>query len=205
MTAKQYIEALGAELSRARGRGLLLSPADAALALAWHAAGVPVAQVIAELREAARRTAPRGARRGAVATGVSLQLIAPALASRARPTARKGAAQGSLRGHLRAAAQAKGLAARAAWEAVADAADDLLAGGGGEAYWTAAVGALLRALREVPRPRALLAGAALRERLAPRPRGMSRSLYRRSLQLMLLSAASERLGLPPRAFLLQEP
>jgi hypothetical protein len=58
------------------------------------------------------------------------------------------------------------------------------------------------ALRELPRSSALQAGAALRARLAPRPRNMPRRRYQRSLQLMLLAASSERLGLPPRAFLL---
>jgi hypothetical protein len=38
--------------------------------------------------------------------------------------------------------------------------------------------------------------------MAPRPKAMPRALYRRSLQLQLLAAASERLGVPPRAFLL---
>jgi len=42
----------------------------------------------------------------------------------------------------------------------------------------------------------------LRERMAPRPAAMPRARYRKSLQLQLLSAASERLGVPPRAFLL---
>ncbi len=78
----------------------------------------------------------------------------------------------------------------------------MLSEGSGEGYWTAAVRTLKVALRELPRASALQAGAALRQRLAPRPRGMPRSRYRRSLQLMLLSASSERLGLPPRAFLL---
>jgi hypothetical protein len=64
------------------------------------------------------------------------------------------------------------------------------------------VRALKSALRELPRSDVLQAGAALRARIAPRPRGMARRTYQRSLQLMLLSASSERLGLPPRAFLL---
>jgi hypothetical protein len=64
------------------------------------------------------------------------------------------------------------------------------------------VHALKTALRELPRSAGLQAGAALRARLAPRPRSMPRRRYQRSLQLMLLSASSERLGLPPRAFLL---
>jgi len=71
-----------------------------------------------------------------------------------------------------------------------------------DAYWTAAVRALKATLRELPRSAALKAGAALRARIAPRPAGMARRRYQRSLQLMLLSASSERLGLPPRAFLL---
>ena len=54
MTAREYIEGVAAELSRLRGRGLLLSPADAQLALSWHEAGVPFAEVQAELRRARR-------------------------------------------------------------------------------------------------------------------------------------------------------
>ena len=46
------------------------------------------------------------------------------------------------------------------------------------------------------------AGAALRARIAPRPPAMPRRKYQRSLQLMLLAASSERLGIPPRQFLL---
>ena len=60
MTARDYIEAIAAELSRLRGRGLLLSPADAGLALSWHAAGVPLRDVQAELRRAGPRRGPRG-------------------------------------------------------------------------------------------------------------------------------------------------
>jgi len=107
-----------------------------------------------------------------------------------------------LRAQLRAAAQAPGLSARAAWESLADAAEQLLAQDGGNGYWTAAVRTLKAALRELPRSKGLQAGAALRSRIAPRPRGMDRRRYQRSLQLMLLSASSERLGLPPPAFLL---
>ena len=62
--------------------------------------------------------------------------------------------------------------------------------------------ALKAALRELPRAAALQAGSALRSRIAPRPPAMTRRRYQRSLQLMLLSASSERLGVPPRAFLL---
>lgn len=196
MTAREYIEAVAHELSKARGKGLLLSPADAQLALGWYAGQVPLQAVLAEVRKAARR-------RGASETGLSLQLIAESIARkhRARPRAKAAAVTG-LAAQLRAATRAPGLAARAAWEALADTAEDLLAGEGGDLYWSAAVHALKEALRELPRSAGLQAGAALRTRLAPRPRSMPRRRYQRSLQLMLLAAASDRLGLPPRAFLL---
>jgi hypothetical protein len=201
MTARQYIETLALELSKVGGRGLLLSPADAQLALGWHAAEVPLPAVVQLLRRAAR---PRTTVRGAADPAVSLQAIEKSVEARVRKRPRKPPqARGqSLRGQLESAARAPGLAARAAWEALAEAAEDLLALEGGERYWTAAVRALKEALRELPRRSALQAGAALRARLAPRPRGMARRTYQRSLQLMLLSAASERIGLPPRAFLL---
>src|SRR6266850_3521332 len=175
LTAKEYIETVAQELGKIRGRGLLLSPADAQLALSWHASRVPLAAVIAEVRRAAR------------------------LRARRPPPPPK---PEGLRAQLRAAAQAPGLAARAAWESLADAAEQLLAQDGGNGYWTAAVRTLKTALRELPRAKGLQAGAALRNRIAPRPRGMDRRRYQRSLQLMLLSASSERLGLPPAAFLL---
>ncbi len=202
MTAKEYIEAVAQELGKVRGRGLLLSPADAQLALSWHAAQVPLAAVIAEVRKAVRLR-PRGApARGAAEMLVSLQALAPALERhRARPKAPPARPQG-LCAQLRGTARDPGLAARAAWESLAEAAERLLAEDGGDGYWTAAVHALKAALRELPRPAALQAGAALRARIAPRPAGMARRRYQRSLQLMLLSASSERLGLPPRAFLL---
>src|SRR6266446_10745978 len=63
LTAKNYIETVAQELGRVRGRGLLLSPADAQLALSWHASQVPIAAVIAEVRRAARlRTRSAGVR-----------------------------------------------------------------------------------------------------------------------------------------------
>jgi hypothetical protein len=201
LTAREYIEAIAEELSRVRGRGLLLSPADAQLALGWHAAEVPLAAVLAEVRRSARLRA-RSAVRGAVETALSLQIIAPALqriSARRRPPL---PATDGLSSQLRAAAQAPGLAARAAWHSLAERAEQLLAQEGGDGYWTAAVGALKAALRELPRAAALQAGSALRARIAPRPPAMARRRYQRSLQLMLLSASSERLGVPPRAFLL---
>ena len=203
MTAREYIEALARELSKVRKGGLVLSPADAQLALSWYAAQVPLQSVIAQLRRAARQRPSGAPVRGAVEPGISLQLIAPSIEGRKQPRKPPSRAPQTLGAQLGAAARAPGLAARAAWVALANAADDLLAEEpGGDRYWSAAVRALKTALREVPRPLALQAGAALRTRIAPRPRDMPRRLYQRSLQLMLLAAASERLGLPPRAFLL---
>jgi hypothetical protein len=198
VTAREYIEAVARELGKARGRGLLLSPADAQLALSWHAAQVPLQSVLAQVRRAARLR-PAAAPRGAVEPLLSLQLIAQAIRA---PVRREKPRDKGLREQLRGAARAPGLAARAAWESLANAADELLAEEGGQGYWTAALRALRAALRELPRQAALQAGSALRARLAPRPSGMPRRSYQRSLQLMLLSASSERLGLPPRAFLL---
>ena len=207
MTAREYIEAVAHELSKARGKGLLLSPADAQLALSWHAGQVPLQAVLTEVRRAARLRPAGGHRlapvRGAAETGFSLQLIAQSIEARHKGRRRaKAPAATGLAAQLRAATRAPGLAARAAWEALADTAEDLLAGEGGDLYWSAAVHALKEALRELPRSAGLQAGAALRTRLAPRPRSMPRRRYQRSLQLMLLAAASDRLGLPPRAFLL---
>jgi hypothetical protein len=201
MTAKQYVETLAQELARAPGgRGLMLSPADAQLALSWHAAGVPLREVIAQLRRHARNRR-RDTARGALGPAASLQSIAQSIRPRARDP-RRLPADSRLSLELRAAARSPGLAARQEWEALAQGADELLAHDGGDGYWSAAVRALKLSLRELPRKAALAAGAALRTRMAPRPRSMPRRRYQRSLQLMLLSAASERLGLPPRAFLL---
>jgi len=200
LTAREYIEAIAQELGKAGGRGLLLSPADAQLALSWHAAEVPLAAVLAEVRKAARlRT--KAVVRGAVEMGLSLQVVAPAL-ERLRTRRKPPVRVDGLAAELRAAAQAPGLAARGAWHSLAERAEHLLAEPGGDGYWTAAVAALKAALRELPRAAALQAGSALRSRIAPRPPAMSRRRYQRSLQLMLLSASSERLGVPPRAFLL---
>jgi hypothetical protein len=183
----------------------LLSPADASLALAWHAAEVPLAAVLAEVRRAASRLRRGGPLvRGAAELPLSLQVIAQSVEAKARRRPKlpaPGEATG-LREQLRAAARAPGLAARAAWVSLADAADELFTQEGEEGYWAAAVRALKASLRELPRTAVLQAGSALRARLAPRPRGMPRRRYQRSLQLMLLSATSERLGVPPRPFLL---
>ncbi len=205
MTPREYIEAVALELGKLRGRGLVLSPADAQLALAWHAAGVSLADVLGEIRRGTRLLA-RGARsgvRGAAEVSLSLQTLAPAIEARrrARPVIKAAPAQG-LVAELRKATLAPRLAARAAWEELADRAEELLSAPGGDLYWTAAIAALRLALRELGGEAARKAGAALRERLGPRPASMSRRRYQRSLQLQLLSAASERLGVPPRPFLL---
>jgi hypothetical protein len=202
LTAREYIEAVARELVKVRGRGLLLSPADAQLALSWHAAQVPLDAVVAEVRRASRLRSKAAPVRGAAEMLVSLQALAPAIERFSARRPRAAPEPEGLCAQLRSAARAPGLCGRSAWESLADAAEQLLAEDGGDGYWTAAVRALKAALRELPRSTALQAGAALRARIAPRPRGMARRKYQRSLQLMLLSASSERLGLPPRAFLL---
>jgi len=119
VTARDNIEAITAELSRLRGRGLLLSPADAGLALSWHAAGVPLRDVQAELRRAGRLKPP--AMRGAAEVGLSLQIIAGSIDSRRRAATRPPAGNppAGLCAELLRAARSPRLAARAAWEALA--------------------------------------------------------------------------------------
>jgi hypothetical protein len=204
VTAKEYIEEVAAVLSRAGRGGLVLSPADAALALSWHASRIPIAAIRTELRRLSRNAPQSPKARGSMAAKVSLQAIAPVFESRLKKAQRPSSGKKplALAQELQAAARDPKLAARLLWQELALAADELLSHDGGEGYWTAVVRALKFALREVPRARALQAGAALKARLAPRPRNMPRRRYQRSLQLMLLSAASERIGLPPRAFLL---
>ncbi len=226
MGPRAYIEAIAHELSKLRGRGLLLSPADAQLALAWHTSGLPLEEVLCEIRRGARRRSP--AARGACDLGLTLQTFAAGLDARARRsqrlaadlpargTAEKSTQPGGLSAELLRAAHQPELAARAAWLDLARRAEDLLAHDGqasksGSAprnnpgvsdYWTEALLVLRLALRELPRAAALALGSELRRRLAPRPNGMPRRRYQRSLQLQLLVASSERLGVPPRAFLL---
>src|SRR5437016_453923 len=107
LTAREYIEAVAQELSRARGKGLLLSPADASLALAWHAAQVPLQAVVAEVRRAAREHKKA---RGAVPPQISLQLLAKAVEARAQVRRRAPAVKPQgLSAQLRAAARAEGL------------------------------------------------------------------------------------------------
>ena len=200
MTAREYIEAVAQELGRAGGRGLILSPADAQLALRWHAADVPLTAVIAQVRKAARLRR-RTSARGAAQTALSLQLFASALDPFCKSVDAPVHPPQTLRDQLRVAASAAGLAGRAAWQSLANDAERLLGENDGDAYWTAAIAALRVAFRELPRSALLAVGSLLRSRIAPRPAGMSRRRYQRSLQIMLLSASSERLGVPPRPFL----
>lgn len=207
MHAKDYVESIALALGRLRGGGLLLSPADAQLALSWHAAGVPLADVLHVVRTGKQRLrgGAAAAPRGAQATALSLHAFAGAVEQRARQARRArppaGLAESGLSPQLRRATARARLPARGAWEALAARADDLLSRGS-DAYWSSAVDALLASLRELPRKEVLRAGVALRERRAPRPAEMPRRRYRRSLQLQLLSATSETLGVPPADFLL---
>ena len=198
MDPRSYIEAIAQELSRTGGRGLVLSSAEAQLAFDWHAQGVPVASVVAELRRAARDEgrAPRGATR----LRISLQLIEAAIATRHPRRKPQVAEPAPLFTGLLGASRAD-LPSPEVWRSLAARAEDLLAQGA-EAYWSEAVAALNSTLRRLPRDRVRALGKTLRARMAPRPPGMSREVYRRSLQLQLLCAASERLGVPPREFLL---
>src|SRR3954470_15891352 len=102
MNPREYIETLALELSRAGGRGLVLSPADAQLALAWHAAEVPLQTVVHLLRRAA---SPRGtAVRGAVDPGLSLQAIERSVTVRAGKRPRKPPEPRGLTAQLKSAA-----------------------------------------------------------------------------------------------------
>ena len=210
MSAQEYVEAIARELSRLKGRGLLLSPADSALALAWHAQGVPLQRVVGVLREQGPKLVPLAARRaqkGPVASAppqISLQIFAATLSLRPSAKVHGAVRPTTLAAELLEAARAADLPGRAHWMALALRADDLLAGepAAQRDYWDLALLALKASLRELGRPAWLEAGAALRDRRAPRPSQMARRRYRRSLQLQLLTAASERLNVPPRAFLL---
>src|SRR5438105_12040887 len=81
LTAKEYIEAVARELGKVRGKGLLLSPADASLALCWHAAQVPLETVLSQVRKAARLKV-RVQARGAAEPPISLQAVARAVDAR---------------------------------------------------------------------------------------------------------------------------
>jgi hypothetical protein len=207
MEPRAYVEAIAGELCRVRGRGLLLSAADAQLALAWHAAGVPLAEVLRVVRGGARllpRTGPR-APRGAGSPQVSLQALAPAIEALVKDgaarAAREVSGRTSLESELLRAAQSPGLPERPRWEQLARDAEALL-GRSPEVYWDAAVSALLASLRRLPRARRSQLGAVLRARAAQPRRAVTAARFRRSLQLQLLRASSELFGVPPAPFLL---
>src|SRR4051812_33080290 len=82
VSPKDYIEAVASELGKLRGRGLVLSSADASLALAWHAAEVPLEAVLGEIRRGVRLRSRAQGIRGATEVGLSLQSIAPSIESR---------------------------------------------------------------------------------------------------------------------------
>jgi hypothetical protein len=196
--ARSYIEAIARELSRTGGRGLVLSPADARLALEWHSDGVPLDSIVVELRRAVRSAPPVA--RGATALRSSLQFIEAAMVARRPRKVSAVAARAPLSSELLRASRSD-LPSRELWRSLAVRAEELLSRGA-ETYWSEAVAALKGSLRQLPRDQVRALGRALRARMAPRPPGMGRDVYRRSLQLQLLSAASERLGVPPREFLL---
>jgi len=138
--------------------------------------------------------------RGALRVGLSLQVIEKAIVARsARAPAAK--VDGTSLSAVLVSAARSPVAGREGWHALAQRSDELLARGP-QAYWAEAFAALLLALRELPRERVRELGRALRARMAPRPPTMGRAAYRKSLQLQLLTTASERLGVPPREFLL---
>jgi hypothetical protein len=206
MEARAYVEAIAEELCRLRGRGLLLSAGDAQLALSWHAAKVPLAEVLRVVRGGKRLLPRTGSRapRGAGAPQLSLQSLAPAVealvqASSAR-IAREVSGRTSLETELLRATQAAALPERARWQQLARDAEALLQTSP-EAYWDAAIGALLASLRRFPKARKAQLGAALRPLSRPKRRVPPKRL-KRSLQLQLLKASSELFAVPPAPFLL---
>jgi hypothetical protein len=52
---RAFVEAIELHLGRLRGREVVLSPPDFALARAWHAAGIDLARVLAALDDHAAR------------------------------------------------------------------------------------------------------------------------------------------------------
>jgi len=155
--------------------------------------------VLEELRRAVRRTASPAAR-GATQLGVSLQLIEGSFAARRGRKKPVPAQTPALSTGLLEASRGD-VPGRDVWQSLASRAEELLSRGA-EVYWSEAVEALKRTLRGMPRERIREVGRALRARMAPRPAGMAREIYRKSLQLQLLAASSEKIGVPPREFLL---
>ncbi len=204
MDARAYIEAIAAELSRVRGAGLFLSASDAKLALGWHAAAVPLTTVLEAVRDGKRLKARKSAR-GAGEPAISLSAIAPTI--EARSSSKRGKAvrvvtgRDSLRDELLAAAAVSGLRARAAWIALANDAETLLATSA-DAYWTRTIAALRAALPELSRAERQTLVKALRERMPRRPGSMTHRRFRRAQALHLLKTASSLFSLPPAPFLL---
>ena len=168
MDARSYIEAIAAELSRVRGAGLLLSPADAPLALGWHAAGIPLDEVVDAVRRGTRLRSRRTAR-GAGETSISLTALAADVEGKASlrkgNTARVASGRDTLAAELRAAAAAPGLRGRAHWQELAGDAEQLLRESS-DAYWTRAIAALRASLRELKRDERSALGRGLRERFS---------------------------------------
>src|SRR5438270_880556 len=79
----------------------------------------------------------RSSARGASEMMLSLQALAPALNRLCARRTHIHAEPEGLCGQLRAATRRPGLAARAAWETLADRVEQLLAQDGGDGYWTA--------------------------------------------------------------------
>lgn len=208
VTAREYLETLAREVGRSRG-GLVLSPADAQLALAWHAAGLPLAEVLALVKKgfSALKSKGGGRARGALELPVSLSavrgrvegLLAASRKSQARLAQLAGPR--TLSQELLSAAQVPGLPARPAWTRLAAQAEDLLRAGV-DGYWSGAIAAVRESLKALPRSQRLAVGTAVRARRGRRPSSVSPARYKRSLQLQMLSAASELFGVPPKAFLL---
>jgi len=204
VNARDYIEAIAAELTRVRGAGLLLSPTDAQLALGWHAAGIPLSTVVEAVRRGQRLKARKTAR-GAGETNISLAALAANVEGHASAkkgkVARVAAGRDSLCDELRAAASGPGVRGRQHWLSLAGEAEALL-GTSPDAYWTRAIAALRSSLRELSRDERRALGKSLRERFVKRPPGLTNSRFRRALQLQLLSAASALFAIPPSPFLL---
>jgi len=204
LDAREYIEAVAAELTRLRGSGLLLSPSDSQLALGWHAAGIPLGTVLEVVRRGARLKARKTAR-GAGEPLLSLSALAANVEGRA--SAQKGAlaraasGRSSLADELRAAASGPGVRGRPHWLKLAADAEELLSRSP-DAYWTRAIAAWLSSLAELSRQERRALGAALRERLPRRPPGLTHPRFRRALQLQLLRASSALFAVPPSPFLL---
>jgi len=202
--ARNYIEAIAAELSRVRGAGLFLSPSDAQLALGWHAAGIPLAEVLESVRRGQRLKARKSAR-GAGEPQISLAALAASIEGKSSVKRSKAArvvtGRDSLRDELLAAASAPGVRGRALWIALANEAESLLTDSA-DAYWSRAIAALRACLDSLSRDERRALARSLREKLPRRPASLSHARFRRAQKMHLLSTASQLFALPPPAFLL---